>query len=81
MRQKYRLSLFALAATMAALMPCSGIAQTPDTNTALTGQAFYAPQVGQLHDDFVLPDIDDRGAVALSQFRGKKVLLIHFASW
>jgi len=41
----------------------------------------YAPRVGQLHPDFTLPRIDNRQPVSLSQFRGKKVLLIHFASW
>ncbi len=41
----------------------------------------YAPQVGELHPDFVLPQLEDRQAVSLAQFRGKKVLLIHFASW
>lgn len=43
--------------------------------------ATYAPRVGQRHLDFTLPDIRDRRPVSLSQFRGKKVLLIHFASW
>jgi peroxiredoxin len=47
---------------------------------AAWGQS-YAPQVGQRHPDFVLPTITDRKPVALSQFRGKKVLLIQFASW
>ena len=41
----------------------------------------YAPQVGQPHADFVLPSVADRAPVALSDFRGKKVLLVHFASW
>jgi hypothetical protein len=43
--------------------------------------AGYSPQVGQLHPDFTLPGIADRAPVSLSQFRGRKVLLIHFASW
>jgi hypothetical protein len=43
--------------------------------------ATYAPQLGRRHADFTLPAIDDGRPVALSQFRGKKVLLIHFASW
>lgn len=43
--------------------------------------AQYRPSVGEVHVDFVLPRIDDREPVALSQFRGRKVLLIHFASW
>jgi hypothetical protein len=41
----------------------------------------YAPRVGERHPDFVLPAIGDRRPVGLSQFRGKKVLLVHFASW
>ncbi|HUT33655.1 MAG TPA: hypothetical protein VNE39_09260 [Planctomycetota bacterium] len=41
----------------------------------------YAPEVGKRHPDFMLPRIDDRKPVSLSDFRGKKVLLIHFASW
>ncbi len=38
-------------------------------------------RVGQTYPDFLLPRIDNGKAVSLSQFRGKKVLLIHFASW
>jgi hypothetical protein len=43
--------------------------------------AEYRPVVGEPHVDFVLPDIDSREPVALSDFRGKKTILIHFASW
>jgi hypothetical protein len=41
----------------------------------------YDPQVGRPHPDFVLPTIDGGTPVSLAQFRGKKVLLIQFASW
>jgi hypothetical protein len=41
----------------------------------------YAPKVGQRHADFTLPTIGDRRPVSLADFRGKKVLLIQFASW
>ena len=41
----------------------------------------YSPRVGVRHADFTLPAIDDGGPVSLEQFRGKKVLLIQFASW
>lgn len=41
----------------------------------------YRPQVGERHFDFTLPRIDDGQPVSLSDFRGRKVLLIHFASW
>lgn len=43
--------------------------------------AGYSPQVGQFHPDFTLPNIEDNKPVSLSQFRGRKVLLVHFASW
>ena len=41
----------------------------------------YRPEVGQPHPDIVLPRIDNGRSVSLSDYRGKKVLLIHFASW
>lgn len=41
----------------------------------------YSPRVGQRHPDFTLPSLADREPVSLSQFRGRKVLLIHFSSW
>ena len=43
--------------------------------------ASYAPKVGEKHPDFTLPRIDDGAPVSLSNFRGKKVLLIQFSSW
>ena len=39
------------------------------------------PGVGDRHPDFTLANIDDGKPVSLSDFRGKKVLLIQFASW
>ena len=41
----------------------------------------YSPRVGQPHPDFVLRSITDGRPVTLSQFRGRKVLLIHLACW
>jgi hypothetical protein len=41
----------------------------------------YSPKVGQRHADFTLADIATGKPVSLSDFRGKKVLLIQFASW
>jgi hypothetical protein len=41
----------------------------------------YNPRVGTRHADFTLRAIDDGRPVSLEQFRGKKVLLIQFASW
>jgi hypothetical protein len=43
--------------------------------------AGYSPKVGGLNPDFTLPNIVDNKPVSLSQFRGRKVLLIHFSSW
>lgn len=48
---------------------------------AFTTQAQTVPQVGEPYPDFVLPSIDDQRPIRLSDLRGKKVLLIHFASW
>ena len=39
------------------------------------------PKTGERHPDFTLPRISDGQAMSLSDFRGKKVLLIQFASW
>ena len=37
-------------------------------------------RVGQRHPDFELPILDGELA-RLSDYRGKKIVLIHFASW
>lgn len=44
-------------------------------------QSAYPFAVGQLHADFQLPAIDGEGSISLSDYRGQKVLLVHFASW
>ena len=41
----------------------------------------YNPKVGQLHPEFVMPSIADDSPIKFSDFAGKKVLLINFASW
>jgi len=43
--------------------------------------AEYQPKLGEYHPEFTLPDIATGKPVSLSDFRGKKVLLIQFASW
>ena len=40
-----------------------------------------SPAAGERHPDFTLADIATNKPVSLSDFRGKKVLLIQFASW
>lgn len=51
------------------------------TPTSSHAQEQYAPKVGEVHEDFVLPDIATGKPRRLSDFRDTKVLLIHFASW
>ena len=41
----------------------------------------YHPQIGRPHPDFELPNIETGEKVSLTQFRGKQLLLLHFASW
>jgi hypothetical protein len=60
-----------------ALVTCGMILGSTSRDSA----ASYAPKVGEKHPDFTLPTIGDRTPVSLSDFRGKKVLLIQFASW
>lgn len=43
--------------------------------------AGYGPKLGARHPEFTLPEINTGKPVSLSDFRGKKVLLIQFASW
>jgi hypothetical protein len=38
-------------------------------------------EVGQVFPRVVLPSLDGKRTLALSEFRGKKVILIEFASW
>lgn len=52
------------------------------TSSITLGQARkYKPKVGEAHPAFVLPNIESGKAVSLDDYRGKKVLLFHFASW
>ncbi len=38
-------------------------------------------KVGEMHPDFWFPGVERKQAVLLTSYRGKKVLLFHFASW
>ena len=46
-----------------------------------TAASPYPPAVGGVHPQIILPTIEGDQVVALSSFRGQKVLLVHFASW
>lgn len=75
------------------IVPPSGLPAMPRTRLGyvaaalvlcccpLAAGADYPPSVGQPHPDFTLPAIDDRAPVSLASFRGRKLLLIQFASW
>ena len=66
----------AMARVAASLLTLLGWALTTPA-TALG----YAPKEGERHAEFTLPDIQTSKPVSLKDFRGRKVLLIQFASW
>ena len=41
----------------------------------------YPVPVGAVHPDFRLPNVMDGKPVSLKDFQGRKVILVHFASW
>ena len=51
-------------------------AQSSDSSRPQIGR-----QEGNVHPQIVLPSLDGTKTYAISDFRGKKVLLIQFASW
>ena len=53
----------------------------PSTTGAQSKTNSYRPTVGKLHVDFEMPSVADDKPIKLSDFAGKKVLLINFASW
>jgi hypothetical protein len=56
---------------MNTLLPAGASGDSPAVGT----------KVGQLHPPILLPSLDGKCPVSLSQFAGKKVLLVQFASW
>ncbi len=38
-------------------------------------------EVGQVYPNYILPSLSNGRPVALSQFRGRKIILLQFASW
>ncbi|MCP4886916.1 MAG: hypothetical protein P1U77_13035 [Rubripirellula sp.] len=50
-------------------------------SSAMAAPGDYDIKVGQYHPDLTLPSIESGKPISLRQFRGKKTLLIHFASW
>ena len=66
--------VFAVLLTLASIAP-SAHAQERDAHEA------RRVKVGEMIPDIRLPTIDGQGQLSLSSLRGKKVLLIEFASW
>jgi hypothetical protein len=64
-----RVNSFAVALVTAVIIP------------SIVCAAGYQPMLGEHHPEFTLPDIVTGKPVSLSDYRGKKVLLIQFASW
>ncbi len=64
-----------LAVVAASLLP------TLDSEVRASGKTLaIGTAEGQQHPDFLLPSLDG-GFLRLSDYRGKKVFLFHFASW
>jgi hypothetical protein len=69
--------ILSLSMAIFALTVMDGRALSQD----LPAAARYRVEVGKAHPDFALPRIDNGRPLRLSDYRGKKVLLVHFASW
>ncbi len=55
---------------------CQVFAASSTENESAVGMA-----VGQRYPDITLPALDGRGPLSVSHFRGRKILLVQFASW
>ncbi len=62
-----------------ALLFCAGLT-IPPAGAGVDERPTIGTEVGQMYPDFVLPSLEGQD-VWLSDYRGQKVLLIHFASW
>ena len=66
--------------TWAALMPLFACLTLMPVPAHADQEPAIGTAVGEAYPDFVLPTLEGQD-VRLSAYRGKKVLLIHFASW
>jgi len=62
------------------LVGVAGSIQAVANNVLVKSNPPVGTKVGQMYPDFYLPKLDG-GFGRLSDYRGKKVLLFHFASW
>lgn len=58
-----------------ALVTCCGVWSAKGWSEIKVGT-----ETGEMYPDFRLPTVDDK-ASRLSDYRGKKIMLFHFASW
>ncbi len=65
--------------TTAAVFLCCCLAPTAEPSNAGEPPPI-GTKVGQMYPDFILPSLDGE-PIQLSDYRGRKTLLIHFASW
>ncbi len=70
----HRVVLFSFPGVLLVLLSLSASESRGDAPPVVGTRA------GQIHPDFLLPKLDGEFG-RLSDYRGKKVLLIHFASW
>ncbi len=63
------------------ILVAAALLGTLSATDCVHAQRGYAPTVGKPHAEITLPRIDTGQRVSLSDYLGKKVLLIHFASW
>jgi hypothetical protein len=75
------LSLLTMSSSVAIAQVASEREANTDLQDPLVIHRQYKPVVGNPHVDFILPSIDGKSSIQLSDYRGKKVLLLHFASW
>ena len=66
--------------TWAALMPLFACLTLMPVPARADQKPTIGTAVGEAYPDFVLPTLEGKD-VRLSDYRGRKVLLIHFASW
>jgi hypothetical protein len=69
------LSFFLTASLLAGALPVE------ETSAGSAQRLRTGTNIGELHPPIVLPSLDGKRTLSLAQFRGKKVLLVQFASW
>lgn len=71
---------WAVAGAFAGAVACAGAVASAGSVRGEAARPTIGTKEGQVYPDFLLPKLEG-GFGRLSDHRGKKVLLIHFASW